>query len=304
MKDRVLLVLLLGVVLSAAVSMAWGQDEEAEDQEGPEAAAQPEPEGDEAVADEEEEEEESLLNAGTFSLFRFRGIGPAANSGRVITPASPSSRSSTPGSYSIGCVTMDPNNPQRVWVGTGENNSQRSVSSATASTSPSTAAKSWKNVGLKESEHIGMIAVDPRDSRRRLRRGAGTALALRRRPRPLQDDRRRRDLGAVLHISETPGINEVHIDPRDPDVLYASAYQRRRHVWTLINGGPESGIHKSTDGGATWREINKGLPGGRQGPHRPGHLAGESGRDLRDRRGRAGQGRLLPLDDRGETGRR
>jgi hypothetical protein len=64
----------------------------------------------------------------------------------------------------------------------------------------------------------------------------------------------------VLHVSDDTGINEVHLDPRDPDTLYASAYQRRRHVWTLINGGPESAIYKSTDAGATWRKLERGLP--------------------------------------------
>jgi photosystem II stability/assembly factor-like uncharacterized protein len=64
----------------------------------------------------------------------------------------------------------------------------------------------------------------------------------------------------VLAISEHTGVNEVHLDPRDPDVVYASSYQRRRRVWTLINGGPESTIHKSTDGGASWRTIDQGLP--------------------------------------------
>ena len=64
----------------------------------------------------------------------------------------------------------------------------------------------------------------------------------------------------ILHISDDTGVNEVHIDPRDPNVLYASAYQRRRRVWTLINGGPESAIYKSTDAGANWRKLEHGLP--------------------------------------------
>ncbi|MFQ5495250.1 MAG: glycosyl hydrolase, partial [Phycisphaerae bacterium] len=64
----------------------------------------------------------------------------------------------------------------------------------------------------------------------------------------------------ILYISDDTGVNEVHMDPRDPDVLYASAYQRRRRVWTLINGGPESAIYKSTDAGATWRKLQHGIP--------------------------------------------
>jgi photosystem II stability/assembly factor-like uncharacterized protein len=64
----------------------------------------------------------------------------------------------------------------------------------------------------------------------------------------------------VLHVSDDTGVNEVHMDPRNPDVLYASSYQRRRHVYTLVDGGPESAIYKSTDAGATWRKLTEGLP--------------------------------------------
>jgi len=69
----------------------------------------------------------------------------------------------------------------------------------------------------------------------------------------------------VLDISEHTGVNEVHFDPRNPDVIYATAHQRRRRQWTYLGGGPESGIYKSTDAGVTWKKINKGLPGGDKG---------------------------------------
>ena len=65
---------------------------------------------------------------------------------------------------------------------------------------------------------------------------------------------------AVLTISENTGVTDVVMDPRDPDVLYAASYQRRRHVWTLINGGPEATIYKTVDGGANWKKIESGLP--------------------------------------------
>jgi photosystem II stability/assembly factor-like uncharacterized protein len=64
----------------------------------------------------------------------------------------------------------------------------------------------------------------------------------------------------VLKVDEWTGANEVHLDPNDPSVLYASTYQRHRHVWTLINGGPGSGIYKSVDGGETWTKLKNGLP--------------------------------------------
>jgi photosystem II stability/assembly factor-like uncharacterized protein len=227
------------------------------------------------------------MSAGTFSGLKFRSIGPALQSGRICDFAvDPTDHSryfvavcsggvwktenagttykpifDGQGSYSVGCVTMDPSNPHTIWVGSGENNSQRSVSFGDGVYRSRDGGKSWKNVGLKDSEHIGMIVVDPRDSNTVYVAAQG----------PLWragGDRglyKTTDGGEnwqrVLYVSEDTGINEVHMDPRDPDVLYASSYQRRRHVWTLINGGPEGAIYKSTDAGKSWRKVNSGLPG-------------------------------------------
>jgi len=164
------------------------------------------------------------------------------------------------GSYSIGCVTIDPNNPLVVWVGTGENNSQRSVSYGDGVYKSLDGGTTWKNMGLEHSEHIGKIVIDPRNSDVVYVAAQGPLWAA-------GGDRglyKTTDGGKtwkrVLHISENTGVTDLVYDPRDPEVLIAAAYQRRRHVWTLIDGGPESGIHKSTDGGATWRQIKNGLP--------------------------------------------
>ena len=228
------------------------------------------------------------VSGSTFSALRFRSIGPALMSGRIGDLAfNPEDHSEFfvgvasggvwktsdggvtfssvfdgTGSYSIGCVAVDPSNPSIVWVGTGENNSQRSVSFGDGVYRSDDGGRSWNNVGLKTSEHIGMIAIDPRDGDTVYVAAQG----------PLWRAGGERGLyktidgGAswqrVLHISDDTGINEVHLDPHDPKTLYASAYQRRRRPWTLVDGGPESAIYKSEDAGASWRKINRGLPGG------------------------------------------
>jgi photosystem II stability/assembly factor-like uncharacterized protein len=165
-------------------------------------------------------------------------------------------------SFAIGVVEIDPSNPNVVWVGSGENNAQRSVGYGDGVYKSVDAGKSWKNMGLKNSGHISMIRFHPEDSNIVFVAAQG----------PLWNsggDRglyRSNDGGEnwerILEIDENTGINEFVIDAANPDVIVASSYQRRRHVWTLINGGPGGGIHKTTDGGENWSKISSGLPGG------------------------------------------
>ena len=233
-----------------------------------------------------EEEKKNPLNASTFAGLEMRGIGPAVVGGRVVDvavdPRSPNTwyvaaasggvwktanagTTWSPifegqGSFSIGCVSIDPKNPLVVWVGSGENNSQRSVSYGDGVYKSTDGGKSWENVGLKKSEHIGKILIDPRDTNTVYVAAQGPLWA----PGGDRGLYKTTDGGKtwkqVLAISENTGVTDVVMDPRDSDVLYAAAYQRRRHVWTLIDGGPEGGIHKSTDGGATWKKLSAGLP--------------------------------------------
>ncbi len=185
------------------------------------------------------------------------GVWKTVNAGVTWTPVFDNE-----GSFSIGAITLDPKNPFTVWVGTGENNSQRSVSYGDGVYRSDDGGKSWKNLGLKSSEHIGRILIDPRNSQTVYVAAQG----------PLWDAGGERGLykttdgGAtwkcVLKISPNTGVTDVVLDPRNPDVLIAAAYQRRRTVWTMIDGGPESALYKSSDGGATWRKITAGLPKG------------------------------------------
>jgi len=233
-----------------------------------------------------EEEKKGGWSADTWSGLAFRPLGPALTSGRIgdiaVDPTNPhrwfvavasggvwktenAGTSWTPvfdgeGSYSIGCLAIDPKNPFVVWVGTGENNSQRSVGYGDGVYRSEDGGKSWKKVGLEASEHVGRILVHPEETDTVYVAAQGPLWSA-------GGDRglyKTTDGGktwkAVLAISEDTGVTDVVMDPRDPDVLLAAAYQRRRHVWTLIDGGPESAVYKTTDGGETWRKVTTGLP--------------------------------------------
>ncbi|HZW08889.1 MAG TPA: hypothetical protein VFF69_03220 [Phycisphaerales bacterium] len=256
------------------------QDAEAQDPEVHDAEAQD--------AEAPDADDRSSFDNSTFAPLRARSIGPALVSGRVADfahdPADPSRffvavasggvwRTTdggvtyspvfdSQGSYSIGCVEVDPSSPDTVWVGTGENKSQRSVSFGDGLYKSSDGGDSWENVGLADSEHIGAIAIHPEDTDTVFVAAQG----------PLWRSGGDRGLykttnggktwRRVLHISDDTGVNEVHIDPSDPLVMYTVAYQRRRHQWTLVDGGPESAVYRSLDGGDNWSKSSRGLPGG------------------------------------------
>ena len=168
-------------------------------------------------------------------------------------------------SYSIGTVTLDPKNPEIVWVGTGENVSGRHVGWGDGVYRSKDGGTTWQQMGLAKSEHIGKILIDPRNSEIVFVAAEG----------PLWNSGGERGLykttdggrnwRSVLSIDENTGVTDVEFDPSNPDVLYAAAYQRRRHTWSLLAGGPKSGIYKSTDNGESWNKVKTGLPKGDMG---------------------------------------
>jgi photosystem II stability/assembly factor-like uncharacterized protein len=168
-------------------------------------------------------------------------------------------------SYSIGCVTLDPTNSNSVWVGTGENVSGRHVGWGDGVYRSLNGGRTWQRMGLADSQHIGKILVDPRDGNTVFVATEGPLWAA-------GGDRglyKTADGGTtwalVLEIDQNTGITDIAFDRANPDTIYAAAYQRRRHIYSFMGGGPSSGIHKSTDGGATWRRITEGLPKGDMG---------------------------------------
>jgi len=226
------------------------------------------------------------LTADDFRNLEFRSIGPSLTTGRLSDVAVDPKNTSvwyvaagagnlwktenrgntwtpifeTYGSYSLGAVVVDPKDSNVVWLGTGENNNQRSVSFGDGIYKSTDAGKTWTRMGLESSEHIQNILIDPRDSNVVYVSAIG----------PLWSSGGDRGLykttdggrtwKAVLTISADTGVTDVAMDPKNPSVLYAAAYQRRRAVGQLVGGGPESGLYKTTDGGAKWTKLTKGLP--------------------------------------------
>ena len=227
----------------------------------------------------------------SLDAFKFRNIGPAFLSGRIadivfhpendniwyvavgsggVWKTENAGTTWTPlfdqqASYSTGCITLDPQNPSIVWVGTGENVGGRHVAYGDGVYRSKDGGKNWENLGLKDTEHIAKIIVHPDNSDVVWIAAQG----------PLWNKGGERGVykttdggknwKQVLGNREWTGATDLLIDPRNPQVLYAATWDRHRTVAALMSGGPGSGIHKSTDGGETWEELTQGLPNSNMG---------------------------------------
>ena len=229
---------------------------------------------------------QSPMEASTFKGLELRNIGPAFMSGRIadlaIHPENPSIWYVAVGSggvwktlnagttfepifddqpsYSTGCVTIDPSNPDIIWVGTGENVGGRHVGYGDGVYRSADGGKSWQNMGLKNSEHISKIVVHPDNSDVVWVAAQG----------PLWNKGGERGLykttdggqswTKTLGDDEWTGVTDIVIDPRNPDQLYAATWQRHRTVAAYVGGGPGTGIYRSSDGGDSWEKLTTGLP--------------------------------------------
>ena len=243
-------------------------------------AAQQKPAADSAASS------DSARFAKLASGLAFRSIGPALTSGRIadvvvhprdkhtwyvataaggVWKSVNGGTSFAPifdgeGSFSIGAITIDAKRPETIWVGTGEANAQRVVAYGDGIYKSVDGGRSWKNLGLKESEHIGRIVVDPRNSDVVYVAAQG----------PLW--RKGGDRGVykttdggktwnrILQVDDWTGANDIQLDPRDPDVLLATMWQRERSTCCFVAGGPGSSVQRSTDGGKTWTKSQSGFP--------------------------------------------
>ncbi len=232
-----------------------------------------------------------VLTSATVAGLRFRTIGPAAMSGRIVDIAVVESdtytyyaASATGGLWkttdngttfapvfqhesvpSIGCVTVSQTNPSVVWVGTGEATNRQSSGWGDGVYKSIDAGRTWTNMGLKDSEHVGRILLHPTNADTVYVAALGHLWG----PNKERGLYKSRDGGRTwkpsLQVDEDTGVSDVAMDSADPNILYAASYQRRRRAYGFHGGGPGSALYKSTDAGESWRKLTKGLPAGEYG---------------------------------------
>ena len=185
------------------------------------------------------------------------GLWKTVNNGHSFTPIFDFEKV-----FSIGDIAVAPSNPNIVWVGTGEANSSRSTYWGDGVYKSTDAGKTWKNMGLPESHHIGRIVIHPTNPDVLYVAALGHLYS----ENPDRGLYKTSDGGKtwqkVLFVDNRTGCADVVMNPKDPNVLYAAMYDKLRLPWTYQIGGFGSGIHKSTDGGKTWKKLTKGLPSG------------------------------------------
>ena len=219
--------------------------------------------------------------AAEFEKLHFRSIGPATMSGRVSDLAVYEANTAIwyvatahggiwkttsngalmiplaqdKGLLSVGAIAVSQHNPDLVYAGSGESNNRQSTSWGDGLWKTSDGGKTWANVGLANSKHIGRVVFDPTNDQIVFAASAGPLYG----PGGDRGVFKTTDGGRtwrnVLPGNEDTGANDVVISHADPKIMYAAMYQRRRTTCCMNGGGPGSGVYKSTDGGETWARL-------------------------------------------------
>ncbi|MFT7678264.1 MAG: photosystem II stability/assembly factor-like uncharacterized protein, partial [Planctomycetota bacterium] len=235
--------------------------------------------------------QESPWTAEAFAGLEFRSIGPAFMSGRIadiaIHPEDENvwyvaagsggvwktvnagvtwnSIFDGQGSYSIGCVSIDPSHPETIWVGTGEDVGGRHMGFGDGVYRSVDGGSNWTRLGLEQSEHITEVLIHPTDSNTVWVAAQGPLWSAGGERGVFKTTDSGQSWKQVLGDDEWTGVGSLVIDPREPDRLYAATWQRHRTVAAYMGGGPGSGLHRSLDGGETWEALKAGLPEGNLG---------------------------------------
>jgi len=194
--------------------------------------------------------------------FATGGVWKTVNNGTTFTPIFDEQPVT-----SIGDIAVAPSDPNVLYVGTGEPNNRQSSSFGAGVYKTTDAGKTWKNLGLKDTQSIARIVVHPKDPNVVYVAAIGHLFG----PNKERGVYKTTDGGAtwslVKYIDPDVGFTDLVMDPANPNVLYGASYQRRRVPWGFNGGGPGSGIWKTVDAGKTWKKLEGGgLPEGLLGP--------------------------------------
>lgn len=228
------------------------------------------------------------LTSESLSGLKLRNIGPATMSGRIVDIEAVESdpytiyiASATGGvwkttnngvtfapvfekeaTHSVGDIAVHQAHPKFVWVGTGERANRQSSSWGDGVYKSSDSGKTWVNMGLHDSHHIGRIVLHPTDTNTVYVAAMGHLWGPNEERGLYKTTDGGKSWNRILHVDENTGVVDIAMDPSDPNILYAATYQRRRTPFGFDGDGPGSGLHKSTDGGNTWIKLTEGLPKG------------------------------------------
>jgi photosystem II stability/assembly factor-like uncharacterized protein len=234
---------------------------------------------------------EDKFNESLLKNFTYRAIGPARQGGRITDISVPLSQPYTfyvatasgglwktvnngttfepifdnQSVISIGDIEVAPSNPNIVWVGTGEANNSRSSYWGDGVYKSTDGGKSWKNIGLRDSHHVGRIIIHPKNPDIVYVAALGHLYSSNEERGLFKTSNGGETWEKILYINEKVGVVDVVIDPTNPDILYAASYERSRMPWTFEESGPGSAIYKSIDAGKTWKRLGGGLPSGKIG---------------------------------------
>lgn len=188
------------------------------------------------------------------------GLWKTTNNGTTFEPVFDAQKK-----LAIGDVTLAPSNPDIVWVGTGDAFTSRSSYAGDGVYKSTDGGKTWQNMGLRDSHHIARIVIHPTNPNIIYVASMGSLYS----ENTERGVFRTTDGGLtwqkVLYINEAIGVIDLVLNPKNPSVLYAATYDKKRLPWQMVNGGPQSGIYKTTDAGAHWTRLSGGLPTGRIG---------------------------------------
>src|SRR5579872_35802 len=222
----------------------------------------------------------------TFKGLEFREIGPAVMGGRIddfavvesnpdiiyVGSASGGVFKTTNGGItwdplfddqpfsSIGAITVAPSDPSIVWVGSGEANNRQSSSWGDGVYKSTDGGTTWQHMGLDDTKHIGRIVISPADSNVVYVASEGSLWGPSKDRGVYKTTDGGRTWTKVLFVNDDTGVSDIAMDPLSPGTLIAAAYQRRRTAYGYNGSGAGSGLYRTTDGGATWKKLESGLP--------------------------------------------